>query len=1517
MKMRIIVTALSVGVAAQLIGAWAFVAPGRAPLPNFDVRKPAVTAASTSRAATPANQTAALAHLQELVPNVTVSRDVTIGMPRLVTSSSGFLTGPDGHGGAISEASLAGVAVSDPHAAIKAFLNEHAALFGHDASIINTATIKRDYVTAQSGMHTVIWEQNFQNIPVFEALLQAHLTKRGELIRISDQFVPSLEPAAANGTPNWASILSNPPVTAAQAVAAAAASAEAPVDQSQVVASDAADGATLKQQFTAPSIKGVARVSLVWLPMNAGTLRLCWDVILMSAPRNEEFRLVVDAQTAQVLVRHCLTFYQAAPTPVPASFNVYTRESPTPFMPGWPTPNTGQPAEVPRTLLTNVTGLSLTGSPAGWVDPPFQGVFSSTGNNVDAYTDHTGNDTPDLPRLRVQSNPPVYDFPLDLTQGPFGYADAAVVQLFYLNNFMHDRLYDLGFTEAAGNFQNNNFNRGGVGGDGVLAQAQDGSGFNNANFSTPPDGISGLMRMYVFDGPNPNRDGDLDATVVCHEYTHGLSNRLVGGGVGIFELQPAGMGEGWSDFYAMSLIAPEGSDPHAVYPAGGYSTYLIGGSGMLENYYYGIRRYPYCTDMTKNPLTFKDIDPSQASAHVGVPTSPVFGGGPADEVHDQGEVWCNTLWEARANCIDSLGYDDGTRVILQAVTDGMKLSPANPTFVEARDAIIQAELVDNGGANHSDLWFAFAKHGLGASASAPTADTTVGVVEAYDVPPDVKPSVADGILEVSVTPADGTTLLAGSTNKIFVRVRDGRGVTNATVVASNSFSLPMTFANDGRGPDALARDSVYSGILVVPLSVPDDGTNMSFTINITAPGKTNFTQTYSYFFATIPSNDNFAQALKVPTAGYPDQNDPFLANNRFASKEPGEPVHAGASSEGNTLWWSWTPAANAPTLVDTAGSGFQTVVAVYVGNALSQLKQVAAVSSVPQRKQSYLTFNATNGVTYRIVVASVNTNNAGPIHLLIAPNGQPDITPPVVSITNLVSGSVVYTRTLNVGGSAVDPPPLPSGVASVNARVGPVPYALASLAAALPSSPTNFLLSVALSPGRNSIVVSATDIAGNVSPGTVLQVRFFSQDPPNDYFNNVVGNPSFALDPTAGTNSVSNANATTEPGEPHHAGRVGGHSVWWSFKAPTDGVLLLTTEGSTAASGGDLDTVLALYTGTRVDALTEVGSNDDARPGSSFSKLAHAVRGGVTYYIAVDSLAGSVGNIILSSAFTPTPTYHVTLDASAGGQVDPAPGQFDVAANSSVTFTATPAPGYDFTGWSGSVSSLANPLAVTISSDTHVHANFTLRPVFGDGFESGNLTSLGWRVGGDQPWFVTTNTASSGNFSARSGAITNNQTSSLFLTTAFAGGTASFDYRVSSELGWDFFGFYLDGTLVQRWSGEVPWSTFGFNLSAGTHTLEWRYSKDPANYSGLDAVFIDNLVVPLASATLTAVATSTGAIELKAHGALNQTFVFQAAPSLPPQWVSISTNSQGTGSAILVDQPTAARTNRFYRLLIK
>ena len=112
-----------------------------------------------------------------------------------------------------------------------------------------------------------------------------------------------------------------------------------------------------------------------------------------------------------------------------------------------------------------------------------------------------------------------------------------------------------------------------------------------------------------------------------------------------------------------------------------------------------------------------------------------------------------------------------------------------------------------------------------------------------------------------------------------------------------------------------------------------------------------------------------------------------------------------------------------------------------------------------------------------------------------------------------------------------------------------------------------------------------------------------------------------------GTTSVtgSNARATVEPGEPAHAGMPGGRSVWWRGTAPTSGTVTLSTEGS------GFDTLLAVYTGKLVSALSEVASNDEAATGSH-SEVTFDAEAGTTYWVAVDGFAGASGTVQLGSA---------------------------------------------------------------------------------------------------------------------------------------------------------------------------------------------------------------------------------------------------------------------------------------------
>lgn len=667
-----------------------------------------------------AQRESGLVRMQQSLPGVRVDFDPVVGSARFVRRTTGFLTPPVGNWFGPSAAALA---PGDPEITVRAFLDAHRDVFGHGGEVLDHARRVRDTVSPHSGLRTIVWQQELAGLPLFEADLVANLTRDGALVSVASRMVAEPAAAAERGTPGWLAMLERPVVDRAGALEAAARE----LGQAEVVGALQDTAAIVADGYRKLKLGGRSvLIRQVWLPTDGSHLRPAWEIHMPRDRQPEQYQLVLDAETGKVWIRRQTVFFISD-----ASYRVYTSDSPSPFTPGWPTPNAGQPPYTNRVLVT-LAALDPTASPNGWIN---DGDNETRGNNADCFLDRDFDFQPDGPR--PQGDPfRVFDFPLDLTQEPIQYTNASIVQMFYWVNWYHDRLYQLGFTESAGNFQMDNFGRGGLGNDPIIGYVQSGADaglFNNAFFVPSPDGVPGQIAMFLWDSPTPDRDGDLDAEVILHEATHGLTTRLVGGGNGLTALQSRGLGEGWSDFYALALLSQPGDNIDGVYPMAGYVTYQF--MGLRENYYFGIRRYPYSTDMSKSPLTFKDIDPNQISSHPGVPRSPIdpFDPQEASQVHNQGEVWCAILWDVRANLIRKHGYA-GNELMLRLVTDGLKLCPPNPNFVEARDAIILADLVATGGANARELWSGFAKRGLGFSARAPDSRTTVGVVEGYDTP---------------------------------------------------------------------------------------------------------------------------------------------------------------------------------------------------------------------------------------------------------------------------------------------------------------------------------------------------------------------------------------------------------------------------------------------------------------------------------------------------------------------------------------------------------------------------------------------------------------------------------------------------------------------------------------------------------------------------------------------------------------------------------------------------------------
>jgi extracellular elastinolytic metalloproteinase len=217
------------------------------------------------------------------------------------------------------------------------------------------------------------------------------------------------------------------------------------------------------------------------------------------------------------------------------------------------------------------------------------------------------------------------------------------------------------------------------------------------------------------------RDLSFANDVIIHEYGHGVSNRLVGGPANtdcLESFQGAGMGEGWSDFWALALTAT-GEETRETPLA--FGTYLSDDPPAGP----GLRNYPYSTSFAVDPQTYADAPDT-------------------NRPHGVGEIWTLALWEVYWNLVDEYGFDPdyalghagegGNTLMLQLVMDALPLSPCEPTFLDGRDALLLADLDLTGGANECAIWRGFARRGMGVGASDGGSAESTAIVESFDVP---------------------------------------------------------------------------------------------------------------------------------------------------------------------------------------------------------------------------------------------------------------------------------------------------------------------------------------------------------------------------------------------------------------------------------------------------------------------------------------------------------------------------------------------------------------------------------------------------------------------------------------------------------------------------------------------------------------------------------------------------------------------------------------------------------------
>lgn len=720
-------------------------------------------------------------------------------------------------------------------------------------------------------------------------------------------------------------------------------------------------------------------------------LRLAWDLAIDVPSGAHYYSVRVDAVTGALLdvadlVLSCTFENTKHNHSEHAQSVLFKQEGATapanslgngPFYNVFPMPFTS-PVETESVGVGDVS--NTVASPFGWhdVNGTAGAEFTITrGNNVYAYEDLDGNNNTigDSPDGGINL---IFDFDYNLPADPDTFTEAATVNLFYWNNITHDVMYQYGFDEPSGNFQQNNYGNGGLGGDFVNAQAQDASGINNANFLTPQDGIPGRMQMFLFNPPgevlanlftvnegplaggylafdsnfdgtplptdvpitatlvlaeddnasaesediydgcdtllNANdlngnivvirrggcnftvkvaaaeaagavgvvivnnqstdpfgmggdgagigipavmiyaaegealinalingetltgtlfddgtseddffRDGSLDATVIVHEYAHGISNRLTAGPNNVLCLRTCAvvddagnciqfteqMGEGWSDWYGLMLTMKSSDTAEKLRGIGAYDR----GQGVFG---LGFRTNHYTTDLEFNPLTYAATNSNAQSAPHGV-----------------GTVWATMLWDLTWAYIDTYGFDEdiyngtgGNNQVIQLVTDAMKLQACQPGFVDGRDAILAADELATGGANRCLIWETFAARGLGRDAEQGSRFDRFDQVQNFDIPqgPDCLLSTAevdaviDANFKVFPNPTNGFVNIktAVALGEVSVAIYDlnGRKVFTEETVLNNIATLQVA--------------SLQAGVYVLEIS----NSNYTFTTKL-------------------------------------------------------------------------------------------------------------------------------------------------------------------------------------------------------------------------------------------------------------------------------------------------------------------------------------------------------------------------------------------------------------------------------------------------------------------------------------------------------------------------------------------------------------------------------------------------------------------------------------------------------------------------------------------------------------
>lgn len=624
-------------------------------------------------------------------------------------------------------------------AAAMQLVSKNTQALGLTVADVQNSIVSNAYHSKTGNIDLVYLQQTYKELPVYNKI-QTLAFRNGKLVHQKGNRIASMEKRTnqASGIPS---------LRPENAVRAALSSKKLQIPASFRTIS----GSTSKLLFekaigiTAENIS----VDLMWVPDNNGnSVTLAWQVYIVPSTNSDYWLIRVDASNGQVIDENNLTVYcnfdgdknhHHANSCIEEGLQstVKTGEENGPEIVNgasyrvipYPAESPNHPGGAHALRIDPWTSAPGNATSLKWHSDGTNDWTYTRGNNVWAYHDRNNNNAGSVDRSAQSTTTPdplTFDFTPDFAVAPTQTTPVPnqqfnITNLFYWNNIIHDVLYQYGFDEVSGNFQVNNQGRGGLGNDYVRAEAQDGSGTNNANFSTPADGALPRMQMYLWSG-NPQKDGDVDNGIITHEFAHGISNRLAGGPAQTGCVSNAEqMGEGWSDYYSLMLTQDwansaltDGFDKPR-----GIGTYAIGQpiTGL------GIRTQRYCTNFAINNKVYAASIPGTGQQHT------------------RGELWCATLWDMTWNIINQVGSINpnlfnasgtgGNSIALKLVTEGLKLQVCNSGFLDGRDGILAADQLLYNGAYHCAIMQAFARRGMGYDAVQGSANSTTDQVPGF------------------------------------------------------------------------------------------------------------------------------------------------------------------------------------------------------------------------------------------------------------------------------------------------------------------------------------------------------------------------------------------------------------------------------------------------------------------------------------------------------------------------------------------------------------------------------------------------------------------------------------------------------------------------------------------------------------------------------------------------------------------------------------------------------------------